>query len=246
MSTKELHWANVTWDGNHPCSTEYDDVYFSRNNGYREREDVFFFGNELEQRWADGNGYTVGELGFGTGLSFLITWSHWSRIRPPNQTFVFQSCDLSPLSPADLARACSAWPELQGWSEMLIAAYPPLEPGWHERDFPKEGVKLRLFWGDAKAALLGYLPTDAWYLDGFSPRKNSELWTAHIAHLVGLRSANHATVSTYSAASAVMRGYTEAGFQMERIPGFGGKRERLRGRLETDAAVPAACSGGRE
>jgi len=216
----ELDWRT----GDVPVSVRFDDPYFSLDNGLAETRYVFLDGNGLPARFEPG--FHVAELGFGTGLNFLATWAAWDAagISGPLQ---FTSFEAFPMSRAEMARALQAFPELQKWAQQLLAA-------WSEDrgQFDLGQVVLTVIAQDARTALPRWEGTaDAWYLDGFSPAKNPELWEETLMADVGRHTKAGGTVATYTAAGFVRRGLEAAGFTVERRPGFGRKRHMTIGRM---------------
>lgn len=215
----------ITWrDGTTPVSTLFDDPYFSLAGGLAETRHVFLAGNGLPGRFRDG--FHVAELGFGTGLNLvatLIAWTVWGT----GGRLSYTSFEAFPMPAADMARALAAFPEAQAVAAPLVAAWA----GGAQR-FSLGPVDVAIIKGDARATLPVWPGrADAWYLDGFSPAKNPELWSADILAEIARHSAPGASFATYTAAGHVRRGLASAGFQVERAPGFGLKRHMSRGIL---------------
>lgn len=234
--------ARLNWRDGEPFSTQFQDGYFSRQGGAQESQHVFFHGNRLPLRWATSERFTVVETGFGTGLNLLTTWTEWRKAGRPCRLH-YLSIEGYPLRPADLATALSAWPELRQEADTLIQQYPPPLPGLHRLLLDEGQLCLDLLLGPLEEAIetlctLPDLLVDAWYLDGFAPSRNPEMWTEHLFKTMASISAQDATVATYSAAGAVRRGLTAAGFDVSRAPGYGNKREMLTARLQQ---VPASA-----
>lgn len=219
-----------------PCSTRFDDVYFSRAGGAAETEHVFLAGNGLPARWHGRTSFTVAELGFGTGLNFLVTWQKFLATAAPGQHLHYVAVEQFPWEAEALRAAYVQRPELAGLLEQLLAALPLRLPGLHRICF--EGVTLTLCYGEV-AEMLAQLdvPVDAWFLDGFSPAKNPAMWTREVLGEVRRLSAGDATVATFTAAGAVKRGLEAQGFVMQKRPGFGHKREMLVGKRESEASI---------
>jgi len=230
--------AALTWsDSAEPYSSRFDDVYFSRDQGLAESHHVFLQGNGLPERWqrASRSGFCIAETGFGTGLNFLLTWQAWRAQGDAAPRLHFISVERYPLDAAQLQRALQLWPELRALSDELLDAWPGRLPGQHRLCFDSGRVILDLWWEDATAALSdlacrGEL-VDAWYLDGFAPSRNSDMWHSSVFTAMASLSRRDATVATFTAAGAVRRGLEDAGFSMRKVPGFGRKRESLVGRL---------------
>jgi len=243
-TTPELDWQ----DGQ-PVSRRFGDVYFSRESGIAETRHVFLDGNRLRERWAalpPGGRFTIGETGFGTGLNFCAAWQLWEGVAAQDAVLRYVSFERFPLSPDELARALALWPELAPYARALVAQYTALAPGWHRFHFANSRVLLTLAIGDANAMLNELVGRcDAWFLDGFAPAKNPELWTARLLGAIGARSNAGATLATYSVAAMVREGLHAAGFRVDKAPGFGRKREMLVGERGGGAATPSQASGSR-
>jgi len=232
--------AAVGWtDSGHPVSLAYDDVYYSAENGCEESRYVYLRGNELPQRWQTGatTGFCVAETGFGTGLNFLLTWAAWRNTPGPVAQLHYLSFEKHPLRKSDLATALSAWPELAPLAAQLLEQYPGLVPGQHRVLLEDGRLVLDLWWEDVEAALpdmagLGRTLVDAWYLDGFTPARNTAMWESGVLAAVARLSRPGATFSTFTAAGKVRRQLESAGFLVTKVPGYGKKRDCLRGRLE--------------
>lgn len=247
LPSPQLHWR----DGQ-PHSERFDDVYFSRDSGAEETRHVFLEGNELPRRLralprSRPGVFCIGETGFGTGLNLLSAWQLWREHAPENWRLHLFSTELYPLTRAQLHQALADRPELDELAQILLRAYPPRLPGLHWRWLEPGRVSLGLWLGDARAGLEALRdsadPTlnstmprvDAWFLDGFAPARNPELWRAPVYELLRQWSAPGASFATFTAAGEVRRGLTAAGFAVEKFPGFGRKREMLRGRLRAQA-----------
>lgn len=229
----KLESAHIIWQGDAPFSTEFQDVYFSPAGGFDETLEVFVAGNGLPQRWQDKSRFTIAETGFGTGLNFLITLQQWAQHAPPDARLSYISIEKKPLTKNDLARALAAWPTLETQAQALLAHYPELAPGFHRRWFLNHRVALTLIFADVVEAFAAIRPgcVNAWYLDGFAPSRNPQMWQDGLFQRMAQLSVAGATYSTYTSAGAVRRGLAQAGFSVEKKPGFAGKRQRIQGQL---------------
>lgn len=225
--------AVVDWVDGEPRSRRFGDIYFSRARGLDETRHVFIDGNDLQRRFAmlgASGAFTIGETGFGTGLNFLAAWQVFVQIAPATARLHYVSTELQPLSPADMAQATALWPDLRREAARFLGQYQGLPPGFHRFVFEGGRVTFTLLVGDAALTLPGLdARVDAWFLDGFAPTKNPELWTPEVLTQVSRLSHEGTTCATYTVAGMVRRGLAEAGFAVERAPGFGTKREMLRG-----------------
>ena len=220
----DLSWRE---DGT-PVDARVGDVYFSRHNGLEETRAVFLKGCGLPERWLERPAFTIGELGFGTGLNFLAAWQLWQQTRKPGQWLHFVSFEGYPLDMEEARRALSAWPELGDLAGELLNAWPERALGVQRMVWPDEGLTLTLHTGEIEDTLpRALLRADAWFLDGFSPARNEDMWAPTLWPLVHERCADGAVAATFTVAGAVRRGLATAGFAVEKKPGFGRKRERL-------------------
>lgn len=213
----------LTWrDDATPVSTRFDDPYFSFDDGLAETMHTFLGGNTLPDRF--GGDFHIAELGFGTGLNFLATWAAFDAAGAPG-TLTFTSFEAFPLPSSDIARALTAFPTLASYAAQLCTAYPATTARFGP-------VTLHLILGDARETLPAWAGTaDAWFLDGFSPAKNPELWDADLMAQVARHTKPHGTAATYTAAGHVRRALSDAGFDVTRKPGFGRKRHMTTARL---------------
>ncbi len=211
--------AEVDWrDDIVPVSRRFDDPYFSLNDGLAETRHVFLAGNGLPDRFRDG--FQVAELGFGTGLNLLAT-----LIAGGNHALRFTSFEAYPMDAGDMARALAAFPE-------ALAAAGPLLDHWAAgaRQFTLGRVEVEVILGDARETLPRWSGrVDAWYLDGFAPAKNPELWSPELMMEVGRHTAPGGTFATYTAAGHVRAALARACFAVERVAGHGRKRHMTRG-----------------
>ena len=220
----------LQWRDGQPWSARFGDRYFSADSGPDETRHVFLQGNGLAARWAamqPAGCFHVGETGFGTGLNFLCAWQLFRQVAPAGARLVFHSVERWPLARAELQAALALWPALQTEAQALGAAWSPQPSGVLELDFG--AVRLALHVGDV-AAVLPQWPAatlDAWFLDGFAPARNPEMWSAAVLAEVARCARPGATLATYTSAGAVRRGLQAAGFAPQRRPGHGRKREML-------------------
>lgn len=222
----------LEWQDGQPYSTKYADVYFSRDSGLDETRHVFLAKNQLQQRWQalESSRFTIAETGFGSGLNFLCAWQLWNECAPQDARLHFISTEKYPLSPEDLKRALNLWPQLAGEAEQLFAQYQWLTPGFHQLKFEQGHVTLTLLIGDVQDTLpLLRANVDAWFLDGFAPAKNPGMWQQPLFESMARLSHAQTTFATFTSAGDVRRGLQSAGFTVNKVTGFGRKREMLCG-----------------
>lgn len=215
----------------------YGDIYFSTRGAIAETQHVFLAGNHLPARFLAREYFTIGELGFGTGLNFLVAWKTFVESGASGRLHMF-SVEKHPLTPDQLRTVLAHYPELDRYAQALLAQYPLLLPGLHRLQFGP--VSLTLGFGDALDLLRDtHARVDAWFLDGFSPARNDTMWSQPLLQEVARLSAPDATFATFTVARAVRDGLKEAGFATEKRPGFAHKRDMLTGTYEGTTCVAA-------
>ncbi|MQW99289.1 tRNA (5-methylaminomethyl-2-thiouridine)(34)-methyltransferase MnmD [Sinorhizobium fredii] len=214
--------------GDMPYSVEFGDHFYCRTDGRLECGHVFLSGNRLPARWSTGGTFTIGELGFGTGLNFCETWRQWKQAKISTGELHFVSFERFPMRAGEIDRALSHWPEIEAERQALVAHWPEAQAGRIDIDF--NDVRLTVICGAALHGLSALREDfDAWYLDGFAPSRNPDMWSQQLMQAVFDKTVQGGTFATYAAAGFVRRNLAAAGFVVERLPGFAGKREMLRG-----------------
>lgn len=247
ITPAKIGWQTDDAGNQVPVSGEFGDVYFSHADGLAESRHVFLAHNQLPERLAnlaDKQCFTVAELGFGTGLNFLATWQLWRQLRAKKAHLTsarlhFITTEKYPIPLNDLTQILALWaqraPELAKLIEQLLANYPPLIAGCHRLNFIDDNITLDIWLGDAGDGLAS-LDTetaikrpyiDAWFLDGFAPSCNETLWAESIFTQMQRLSRTGTTAATYSCAGIVKRGLQTHGFEINKVKGFGRKREML-------------------
>ncbi|RLA54698.1 MAG: bifunctional tRNA (5-methylaminomethyl-2-thiouridine)(34)-methyltransferase MnmD/FAD-dependent 5-carboxymethylaminomethyl-2-thiouridine(34) oxidoreductase MnmC [Gammaproteobacteria bacterium] len=248
-----LETANISWEGRTPHANDFDDIYFSASNGLGESQYVFIDGNKLSERWASlapDATFTIAETGFGSGLNFLASANLWLEQAPDTGVLHFVSIEKYPLSHQHLSTALAACPSFSTLATQLLAHYPPPLPGFHRLYLHdknhRQRIALTLIFADAEQALSqlrasdhpdfnrhNNFTIDAWFLDGFAPAKNPNMWTDTLFAGMASLSGQHTTFSTFTAASMVRRGLQSAGFKVSKVAGYQNKREMLAGIFST-------------
>ena len=229
--------AVIEWRDGQPYASAFQDVYFSTDNGLLETDYVFLQGNELVNRWQslNANTFTIAETGFGTGLNFLCAAKLWLETAPKEARLHFISVEKHPLSLVEITTALRLWPTLNALSEPFLAQYERLLNGATSIVLFDNRIQLSLLIADATEAYQSNyvehtnLIVDAWFLDGFAPAKNPDMWQATLFKNMALLSNTSTTFATFTSASAVRRALINAGFVVIKQSGFGKKREMLRG-----------------
>ena len=160
--------------------------------------------------------FTIAELGFGTGLNLVVAAAA-TRARVH-----FVSFERHPLSRADVARALKPWRHDYPLVGPLVAAYPPPVRGWHRRFFESGRIQLSVFFGDVRDGLADLRRqqrrgVDAWFLDGFAPKRNPAMWRDALFADIAALCAPGATATTFSAAGDVRRRLAAHGFTVRRV-----------------------------
>ena len=220
--------ADVDFDGERPVSRAFGDVYYD-TDGPAEVARVFLVPAAFEARTVDPTGtFTTGELGFGTGLNFIVA-AQAARCR-----LHFISVERHPLSKGDMARSLAPWTKAFPLARDLVEHYPPLVPGWHRRLFEGGRVRLSVYFGDVAEALSDLerqqrRGVDAWFLDGFAPRRNPAMWRGDLFESLARLSAHRASVTTFTAAGDVRRNLAKSGFEVRRVDQRPHKRHSIAG-----------------
>ena len=236
----------LSWQDGQPFSRRFSDVYFSNDSGLEEKRHVFLQGNRLAERFASlssGDSFAIGETGFGTGLNFLCAWQLFDKVAPTNSSLDFFSVEKYPLDEKELADVLALWPMLRQYTDELLARWRRRVPGWNRWCFSGGKIRLTLVIGDVVDALTEICGgINAWFLDGFSPARNPEMWTQPVFESIVRISQPGASFATYTCAGWVRRGLEQAGFQVSKSPGFGRKREMLQGHLPGSPPVRATVT----
>jgi tRNA 5-methylaminomethyl-2-thiouridine biosynthesis bifunctional protein len=225
--------ARLAFDpGGVPYSEAYGDVYHSADGGPEQARHVFLAGNGLPERWRGRESFTVVECGFGLGVNFLVTCAELLRDLSAPRRMHYVSVEKHPFPKRDLTEALARYPELSPLASELLTGWPLPLPGFHRLHLAHGRVTLTLLFGDAQS-LLAQLDArvDAFYLDGFAPEKNPEMWSPAIMKQLARLAAPGATFATWTVAGGVRAALAGAGFSVEKHAGFGRKREMLAGSL---------------
>lgn len=234
--------ATITWRNGQPYSTRFEDVYFSTSadnpqQGIFETEYVFLKHNQLAERWQHlyAPFFTIAETGFGTGLNFLCACRLWLSIAPKSARLHFISAEKYPLTQAQMQQAHANWSDLTDISQALLSQYGPLPEGVHRFALFSGRVHLTLHIGDIQTTLSHWqTQVDTWFLDGFAPAKNPEMWQTELFVHMARLSHNQTTFSTFTSAGAVRRALLAHGFAVNKAPGYGKKREMLYGHFVSE------------
>ena len=242
---KSINNANLIWNEHgEPSSSMFNDIYFSTTDGLCESLYVFIEQNNLYQRWLNctHSFYVIGETGFGSGLNFLVTWRAFQQFKNENPNHIlkrlhFISFEKYPLTSQDLINSHARWPDLASFSHQLQTQYPMTIAGCHRLSFDIPNDKncqivLDLWFGDINETITQIAchnvgVVDSWYLDGFAPTKNPDMWHQGLYDNMAKLSKDNASLATFTAAGDVRRGLIKAGFVVKKVKGFGKKREMI-------------------
>ncbi|MBU4612020.1 tRNA (5-methylaminomethyl-2-thiouridine)(34)-methyltransferase MnmD, partial [Achromobacter sp. GG226] len=229
--------------GGVPFSPRFGDVYHAHIGALAQAQHVFLQGNGLPERWRGRDAFTVAETGFGLGLNFLALWQAWREDSARCARLHVLSVEAYPFTQDDLTRWLGAIvpPALQGLADALIAAWPLPLPGQHRLVFEGGAVSLTLCLGQAQTMVPQWqAAVNAYFLDGFSPARNPQMWSPALMQALAAHAAPGATAATWTSAGAVRRALTEAGFAVRKVPGFAGKRDMTVGRHAEGGALGRA------
>jgi len=221
--TPSVEPARLQFKDGTPYSEAYGDVYHTESGGPAQARFVFLQGNDVERRWAGRERFVILETGFGLGLNFLATWQAW---RGQRGTLHYVAIEKHPYSLEDLRTLHARYPEFGELCAELHSKWPPLVPGGHRAEL-SGGVVLTLFFSDVAIARDLRLKADAFYLDGFTPAKNPDMWSPALMRSLSRLAAPGATAATWSAAVPVQEAFERAGFAVEKKGGYGQKKHML-------------------
>ena len=225
----DISWKNNTT----PFSNKYGDVYFSADNGLDESQYIFINSNNLYERFVTQNDFYICETGFGTGLNFAVACKLWQKLSSPDSILFFTTFEKHPLNQKNFAQAANSWPELTDIYSEIIPSYKGLRPGNNIITLDNLRVSLNIIIGDINDTISS-LPSssiECWFLDGFAPSLNPEMWTDTVISNIARASTKEATFSTFTAAGNVRRSMLKHGFEVVKKPGFGKKREMIYGKF---------------
>ncbi|MFA7439006.1 tRNA (5-methylaminomethyl-2-thiouridine)(34)-methyltransferase MnmD [Castellaniella sp.] len=216
-----------------PYHPEFGDVYHGIAGALPQARHVFLQGNHLPERWRRRARFTIGETGFGLGHNFLAAWHAWRHDPQRGERLHYLAFEAHPFHAEDLRHAWRRLPaDMQGLAQALAAAWPALLPGIHQIELDQGRVTLTLLFGSIRVMARQTLAcVDAFFLDGFAPRRNPEMWRPELFAQLRRLAAEGATVATWCAAGQVRRDLQNAGFLVSRQAGFAGKREMTVARL---------------
>ena len=210
---------SVTWSDGVPVSARYGDRFHARD-GLAEARHVYLAGCGLPGRF--GPGFRIAETGFGTGLNLCAAWAAWRAAGVPGP-LRYLGFEAHPMAAGDMARALGAFPEIGAEARALVAAWAEATGPVRRLSLPGLEAEVRI--GDARATVPAWEgPADAWFLDGFAPARNPEMWEPALLRAVAERTASDGVAASFTAAGFVRRALTEAGLLVERRPGHGRKR----------------------
>ena len=224
--------SNITWQNEYtPFSTKYGDVYFSAENGMQESQYVFIDSNNLAARFSTAKEFYIAETGFGTGLNLALACKLWKSVSAPKSRLYFTSFEKHPLTQNDITKAAENWPELEFFYSSLLPAYSNLKPNSNIIELKEIGVVINIIVGDINNTIISIADSiiDCWFLDGFAPSVNPEMWTDLVISSIARSAKQHSSFSTFTAAGNVRRALIKHGYKVEKKVGFGKKREMIFG-----------------
>ncbi len=231
-----MQYTKLIWRDGQPYSERFDDIYYSSDeaevvSGENEFQHVFFRHNGLPERWQARDDFVIAELGFGSGLNCILTIREWLKHCESSnreKTLHYIAIEKYPLAAGDIAELIARYPELKPFCDELLENYPAAVEAIHSRMLFDNRVVIHFKFMDVSKALCNErLKVDAWFLDGFSPAKNPDMWSPTLFQNIANNSRDGATCSTYTAAGFVKRNLQAAGFVVNKVSGFGKKREML-------------------
>ena len=206
-------------------SKSYNDIYFDKLNGPKETEHVYLNTNNLTKKFKNKQKFVIAEIGFGTGLNFLLTWKLWKENRKTNGSLTYISFENAPLSKKDIERVYKKFKKLDGYSRFLLKNIPERYKSTHRIFIKADNINLILIYDDITSLINFNFKADTWFLDGFSPKKNPLLWTDKLFKQLYNFTNLDGSLSTFSVAGHIRRGLLKAGFKVSKVSGYGNKKE---------------------
>ena len=222
----------IASDGGSIACKDYEDRYF-QDDGFNESKEVYIDGNNLEERWESFSGscFTIGELGFGLGLNLLTMMNSWlKKERSFNLDYI--GIDKKILERKNLILLEEAFPNLKKEIKILKECDLVGHNGFECISIPNLKIRLILVTEDVQKAIndICISNIDAWFLDGFDPKKNPEMWTEDILKTVYDLSSYDSSFSSFTSVGRIRRALLENGFEVSKVSGFGTKRHRIIGK----------------
>ena len=234
MSARRIEPISIEFkDGITPYSPRFGDVYYTHGTGVEESNYIYIEGSgfaEALEKSKDTKHFRIGEIGFGVGLNFLLTYRHFLKHARPDQCLTYITVEKFPVRFEDLKKLYDNWQDLSEYSSELLKQYPVLVPGIHTLTFAEGRVKLLVMLGEAKE-MYGNLTLNEeqkiqfWYWDGFAPNRNPDAFEEPLFRILLPLSNADARASSFTSAGWVRRGLEAIGYRIRKRPGFGFKRE---------------------
>ena len=206
-------------------SKSYNDIYFDKLNGPQETEHVYLNTNNLTKKFQNKQKFVIAEIGFGTGLNFLLTWKLWKENRKTNGSLTYISFENAPLSKKDIEKVYKKFKKLDGYSSFLLKNIPARCKSTHRIFIKADNINLILIYDDITSLINFNFKADTWFLDGFSPKKNPLVWTDKLFKQLYNFTNLDGSLSTFSVAGHIRRGLLKAGFKVSKVSGYGNKKE---------------------
>mgnify|MGYP001355279590 FL=1 len=206
-------------------SKSYNDIYFDKLNGPKETEHVYLNTNNLTKKFKNKQKFVIAEIGFGTGLNFILTWKLWKENRKTNGSLTYISFENAPLSKKDIERVYKKFKKLDGYSRFLLKNIPERCKSTHRIFIKADNINLILIYDDITSLINFNFKADTWFLDGFSPKKNPLVWTDKLFKQLYNFTNLDGSLSTFSVAGHIRRGLLNAGFKVSKVSGYGNKKE---------------------
>ncbi len=206
-------------------SKSYNDIYFDKLNGPKETEHVYLNTNNLSKKFKNKQKFVIAEIGFGTGLNFLLTWKLWKENRKTNGSLTYISFENAPLSKKDIEKVYKKFKKLDGYSSFLLKNIPARCKSTHRIFIKADNINLILIYDDITSLINFNFKADTWFLDGFSPKKNPLVWTDKLFKQLYNFTNLDGSLSTFSVAGHIRRGLLKAGFKVSKVSGYGNKKE---------------------
>lgn len=220
--------ANLIFKDNTPFSLDFDDFYFNSKDGINESK--FVYSEAFE--WSRNDNFIIAESGFGIGLNFFLTLQRFLKDenRPKNLFYVsIEGFYIEKDKLREIYKKLGFYEEFKEFLEPFLQFYPKAKKGYYRFYF--QNCFLDLVFDDISVLKQLEFDADIWFLDGFSPSKNSEMFDENFVREVARLSKIGTQICTFSASSILQKNLKNNGFIIQKTKGFK-KREMIKAFLE--------------
>ncbi len=227
----------ITKDGSHTLySSRFNQHYHNPNGAVSESKHIFFEKNGLKDALKSNVEINILEIGFGTGLNFLILLDEY--LKTASARINYHTVEAFPVSPRTIEslnyKQFLHQPEL---AAKLSPLFNSIKKGMNYFE-PLNEISVTVFHGCFEDYNPGKLKFAFIFHDAFSPDVNPELWTSEVFKRLYKSGNSDAILTTYCAASVARGAMAHAGWKVARAEGALGKREMTIASPDSDKLKP--------